>query len=123
LLKMKNFKRVLGLVTILIAIGLVSMMAFAQSDDVTVDLDDQEAVAEIAQTDEEFVCRGECTGECEGEGPIQARDGSGTGMQKRLGGGEGRANGEGKGLHNGQGQCLANGEGAGQGSGFRGGRK
>jgi len=120
---MKNFKRILGLVTILIAVGLISMMAFAQSDDITVNLAEQESVEGVTQANEEFVCPGNCTGECEGEGPIQARDGSGTGMQKRLGGGEGRDNGEGKGLRNGEGQCMANGEGGGQGTGYRGGRK
>lgn len=119
---MKNIKKILGLVTVLIAVGLLSMFAFAEAADVQSDITEQENVEETAQADEEFVCPGECTGECEGEGPIQARDGTGTGMQKRLGGAEGRVNGEGKGLRNGEGQCLANGEGAGQGRGYRGGR-
>ncbi len=150
---MKNFKRIFGLVTVLVAVGILSMMAFAEVDEVVTDVEEPAAVvevqadveepaavaeiqadveepvavaeieadiveadAEVTVTDDEeaFVCTGECTGECEGEGPIQARDGSGTGLQKRLGGGEGNANGEGKGLGNGEG--LANG------SGYRGGR-
>lgn len=113
------------------------MMAFAEVDEVATNVEEPAAVVEIAAdaaqadaevvlTDDEdaFVCTGECTGECEGGGPIQARDGSGTGLQKRLGGGEGNANGEGKGLRNGEG--LRDGEGPGEGlangSGYRGGR-
>ena len=119
---MKNIKRIMGLVTVIIAIGLVSMFAFAQAEDVELDLAGQETETEVGQTNEEFVCPGVCAGECEGDGPVQARDGTGTGLQKRLGGGQGRVYGEGKGLQNGEGQCLANGEGAGQGRGYRGGR-
>ncbi len=131
---MKNFKRILGLVTVLVAVGILSMVAFAEVNDITADLEEPVSVAEadvveveteVDVTEEDaFVCTGECTGECEGEGPIQARDGSGSGMQKRLGGGEGNANGEGKGLRNGEGLCNGEGvgEGSGNGSGYRGGR-
>lgn len=116
---MKNLKRVLGLLTVLVAIGMISMIAFAQVDDAAYELDEQTTQA---QADDSLVYERECTGDC--EGPIQARDGTGTGMQKRLGNGEGRVNGEGKGLNNGEGRFLSNGEGQGQGrgNGYRGGR-
>ena len=112
---MKNFKRILGLVTVLIAVGILSMMAFADTSEVTADLEEPAAQAAVVETDDDFVCTGECTGECDGEGPVQARDGSGTGLQKRLGNGEG----------NGQGLCNGEGprSGEGNGSGYRGGRK
>lgn len=84
---MRNFKRILGIATLILTIGVLSAVAFAQSDDGVLNP----------------LPSGACCSEiCTGEGPLQQRQGlgEGDGMQRRNGNGEGLGRGFGKGEGN-----------------------